>query len=145
MLDTVDAETSVSTMWGMDMRKRDIPQNQGFCFAWDEEVGMHTFKGRAAGPKAAKREEKAVSEAMAKWEDVFEHAVRSGTKGVCPVLSADEAASAIQGINGTKTKPKTDTVKKQMQRAEELGVLKKKSPGRWALNWSGQSGHERDK
>ena len=140
-----DAETSVSTMWGMDMRKRDIPQNQGFCFAWDEEVGMHTFKGRAAGIKAAKREEKAVSDAREKWEEIFEHVVRSGTKGVCPILSADEAASAIQGINGTKTKPKTDTVKKQMQRAEELGVLKKRSPGRWALNRSGQSGQERDK
>ena len=37
-----DPEDSVSTMWGMDMRKRDIPQNQGFCFAWDEAAAIGT-------------------------------------------------------------------------------------------------------
>jgi hypothetical protein len=140
-----DAETSVSTMWGMDMRKRDIPQNQGFCFAWDEEVSMHTFQGRAAGIKAAKREEKAIIETREKWADIFEHAAANGTKGICPVLSPDEAASIIQDMNGTKTKPKIDTVKKQMQRAEDLGVLKKKDRGRWAFNRTGQTGHDRDK
>lgn len=140
-----DAETSLSTMWGMDMRKRDIPQNQGFCFAWDEEAGMHTFQGRAAGIKAAKREQKATEEAREKWENIFEFVAENGTKSACPVLSADEAASAIQDMNGTKTKPRTDTVKKQMQRAEELGVLRKAGRGRWTLNRWGQAGHERDK
>jgi hypothetical protein len=140
-----DAETSVSTMWGMDMRKRDIPQNQGFCFAWDDAAGMHTFQGRAGGIKAAKREEKATSEALQKWQPIFEFAAENGTNGVCPVLSPEEVATAIQDMNGTKSKPKADTVKKQMQRAEVLGVLKKAERGKWTLNQLGQTGHERDK
>ena len=48
-------------------------------------------------------------------------------------------------MNGTKSKPKADTVKKQMQRAEVLGVLRKAERGKWTLNQSGQTGHERDK
>src|SRR5688500_12143361 len=31
--------------------QRDIPKPQDFCFAWNDEAGMHTFKGRAAGVK----------------------------------------------------------------------------------------------
>lgn len=140
-----DAETSVSTMWGLDMRKRDIPQDQGFCFAWDNAAGMHTFQGRAGGIKAAKREEKAAAEARQKWVPVFDFVAGNGTNGPCPVLSPDEAAEAIRDLNGTKTKPKTDTVKKQLQRAEALGVLRKTERGRWTLNSTGQTGHERDK
>ena len=140
-----DAETSVSTMWGMDMRKRDIPQNQGFCFAWDDAVSMHTFQGRAAGIKAEKREQKAVEEARQKWEPIFEFVAGNGTNTACPVLSPEDAASAIQDMNGTKSKPKADTVKKQMQRAETLGVLRKAERGKWTINPSGQTGHERDK
>jgi hypothetical protein len=48
-------------------------------------------------------------------------------------------------MNGTKTKPKTDTIKKQMQRAELLGVLKKAERGKWTINPLGQTGHEQDK
>jgi hypothetical protein len=140
-----DAETSVSTMWGLDMRKRDIPQNQGFCFGWDDAIGMHVFKDRAGGLKAAKKEEKAAAEARQKWEPIFDFVAESGTNGSCPVLSPDEAATAIRDINGTKTKPKTDTIKKQMQRAELLGVLKKAERGKWTINPLGQTGHEQDK
>ena len=132
-------------MWGLDMRKRDIPQNQGFCFAWDDAAGMHIFQGRAGGLKEAKREEKALEEARQKWVPIFEFAAENGTNGTCPVLSPDEAATAIQDMNGTKSKPKADTVKKQMQRAETLGVLRKAERGRWTLSKSGQTGHERDK
>ena len=140
-----DAETSVSTMWGLDMRKRDIPQNQGFSFGWDDAAGMHTFQGRAGGIKSAKREEKAISEARQKWEPIFEFVTGNGTNSTCPVLSPDEVATAIQDMDGTKSKPKADTVKKQMQRAETLGVLRKAERGKWSINPSGQTGHERDK
>jgi hypothetical protein len=140
-----DAETSVSTMWGLDMRKRDIPQNQGFSFGWDDAAGMHTFQGRAGGIKAAKREEKAITEARQKWEPIFEFVTENGTNGTCPVLSPEEVATAIQDMNGTKNKPKAETVKKQMQRAETLGVLRKAERGKWSINPSGQTGHERDK
>lgn len=140
-----DPETSVSTMWGLDMRKRDIPPDQGFCFAWNNAAGMHTYFGRAGGIKAAKREQKAADEARDKWVPIFDFVAANGTNGTCPVLTPEEAATAIQEMNGTKTKPKTDTVKKQMQRAEVLGVLKKAERGKWTLNPSGQTGHEREK
>lgn len=140
-----DAETSVSTMWGLDMRKRDIPQNQGFCFGWDDDAGMHVFQGRAAGIKAAKREAKATAEAWEKWEAIFDFAAENGTEGTCPVLTAEEAATVIRDMNGTKYKPKPATIKKQMQRAEALGVLRKTERGKWTLKQSGQTGHERDK
>jgi hypothetical protein len=140
-----DAETSVSTMWGLDMRKRDIPQNQGFCFGWDDAAGMHIFQGRAGGIKTAKREEKATTEARQKWEPIFEFAAENGTNGTCPVLSPEEVANAIRDMNGTKSKPKADTIKKQMQRAETLGVLRKAERGKWSINPTGQTGHERDK
>jgi hypothetical protein len=126
-----DAETSVSTMWGLDMRNRDIPQNQGFCFAWDDAAGMHVFQGRAGGIKTAKREEKTVAEARQKWEPIFEFAAENGTNGTCPVLSPDEVADAIRDMNGTKSKPKADTVKKQMQRAETLGTGFGSVPSGW--------------
>lgn len=140
-----DAETSVSTMWGLDMRKRDIPQNQGFCFGWDDGAGMHVFQGRAGGLKAAKKEEKTAAEARQKWEPIFDFVAENGTNGTCPILSPDEAATAIQDMNGTKSKPKADTVKKQMQRAETLGVLRKAERGKWSMNPSGKTGHERNK
>ncbi len=127
------------------MRKRDIPQNQGFCFAWDDAAGMHIFQGRAGGIKTAKREEKATTEARQKWEPIFEFAAENGTNGTCPVLSPEEVANAIRDMNGTKSKPKADTVKKQMQRAETLGVLRKAERGKWSINPTGQTGHERDK
>jgi hypothetical protein len=135
-----DAETSVSTMWGMDMRKRDIPKNQGFCFAWDDKAGMHTFQGRAGGLRAAKQEEEKIAAAQETWKAIFEHAADNGTEDSCPDLSPAEAAHAFRDIAGTKAPPKTAAVKKRMQRAETLGVLKKTEPNRWALNQCGTPG-----
>jgi hypothetical protein len=47
-------------------------------------------------------------------------------------------------IDGTEKAPKEETVKKQMQRAEALGVLRRTERGKWALNPSGQTGQDRD-
>jgi hypothetical protein len=135
-----DAETSVSTMWGMDMRKRDIPQNQGFCFGWDDDAGMHTFKGRAAGLKAAKKRKKPCRKRVRNGRRSSSFVAENGTMGSCPVLSPDDAANAIRDMNGTKNKPKADTIKKQMQRAEVLGVLKKADRGKWDSQPIGTNG-----
>jgi hypothetical protein len=60
-------------------------------------------------------------------------------------LSPDEVADVIRDMNGTKSKPKADAIKKQIQRAETPGVLRKAERGKWSINPSGQTGHERDK
>ena len=85
------------------------------------------------------------AEARQKREPIFEFAAENGTNGTCPVLSPDEVADVIRDMNGTKSKPKADTVQKQMQRAETLGVLRKAERGKWSINPTGQTGHERDK
>jgi len=59
-----DAETSISTIYGSEMRKRDIPREQGFCFGWDDEAKMHVFLARAGEIKVSVKEEKARQEAQ---------------------------------------------------------------------------------
>ncbi|WP_193212001.1 AAA family ATPase [Luteolibacter marinus] len=140
-----DAETSISTIYGTDMRRRDIPKEQGFCFAWDDETGMHTFQGRAEGVKAAQRGLDAITKARAEWAAIFEHAEEFGTIGECPELTPADAAEIDRDIRGTGDAVKPETMKKRMQRAEKLGVLRKTKAGTWSLRPSGQSGHERDK
>lgn len=140
-----DAETLVSTIYGTDMRKRDIPKEQGFCFAWNDEAGMHTFQGRAAGLKAAQAEEKAIAKARDEWEPIYAHAAEIGTKTPCPELTPTLAAQYERDIAGTKKPTTPEAMKKRMQRAEALGVLKKSAPGFWTLSPSGQSGQNRDK
>lgn len=140
-----DSETLVSTIYGLDMRKRDIPREQGFCFAWNEAVGMHAYQGRAAGLKAAKREADATAKAREDWEPLYAQSKESGTNGTCPQLSPTEAAEILRDISGTKKPISFDAMKKRMQRAESLGVLRKTGANLWALNTQGQAGHFRDK
>lgn len=139
-----DPEDSISTMWGMDMRKRDIPREQGFCFAWDETRRMHTYLGRFLALKVDARKQKSADAAREKWTVIFAKAAENGTNGSCPVLSAEEALQVIRDIGGTRSTLKEETVKKQMQRAEVLGVLKRTERGKWALNPTGQTGQARD-
>lgn len=138
-----DTETSVSTIYGTDMRKRDIPKVQGFCFAWNDAARMHTFQGRAAGLKAAKKEEQAVTKAQKEWEMIFE-AAGIGTNEECPAITPEQAAQASRDISGTEKAVTVGAMKKRMQRAEALGVLRKDEAGTWTLNPSGQSGQNRD-
>lgn len=139
-----DAETSVSTIHGSDMRKRDIPKDQGFCFAWDDVAGMHVFKGRADGVKAAQREADAIQKARDEWGRIYARAAENGTNGTCPELNPQEAAEIERDMNGTKKPVGFEAMKKRMQRAEALGVLRKSARGEWTLNLTGQTGHERD-
>ena len=134
-----DTATGISTLYGTDMRKRDIPKEHGFCFAYDTNAGMHTFQGRAAGIKAAEAEEKKMSKARKEWEPIFEQA-EIGTNTNCPSLSPEEAREAMRDIVGTKKLPNLDAVKKRMQRAESLGVLRKTEAGKWTLTHAGQIG-----
>jgi len=58
-----DGETGISTIYGADMRKRDIPKTQGFSFGWDDEKNMHVFLARADECKSMVRKEKNSAEA----------------------------------------------------------------------------------
>lgn len=135
-----DTETSVSTIYGTDMRKRDIPKDQGFCFAWDDVAKMHTFQGRAAGLKAAQTEAKAVAKAREVWTEIFDFALASGTFSLVPLVSPKQAAVLERDISGTKKLTEEATMKKRMQRAESLGVLRKADLLHWTLNRGGTSG-----
>lgn len=139
-----DPENSVSTMWGMDMRKRDIPREQGFCFAWNEPLKMHAYVGRWLPLKIDARKQKSADNAREKWTTIFAKAAESWTDDSCPVLSAEQALQIMRDIDGTENVPKEETVKKQMQRAEVAGVLRKTERGKWALNPSGQTGQDQD-
>jgi hypothetical protein len=130
----------LSTIYGTEMRKREIPREQGFCFAWDDAAGMHTFQGRAAGVKAAKHEAEAIATARAEWEPIYELAAENRTNGTCPVLTPEEAAELDQEFKRTKKRPTAEAMRKRMGRAETLGVLRKTSRGQWALNPNGQNG-----
>lgn len=135
----------VSTIYGTDMRKREIPKEQGFCFAWNEEAGMHTFQGRAAGLKAAQRDEKATAEAREYWEPFFLHFEENRENPSFPAITVNLAVSAEGEIKGKENLTKPETMKKRLQKAETLGVLRKSAPGEWVLIPAGKSGKERGK
>lgn len=132
-----DTATGISTLYGTDMRKRDIPKEHGFCFAYDTEAGMHTFRGRAAGIKAAEAEAKKQQAQREYFEPLYDEI---GTFGPCPDCSPDDLLSLDWDICGTEKKPSLAAMKKRMQRAEALGVLRKTSPGKWAFIKSGHFG-----
>ena len=137
-------ESGLSTIYGPAMRRQEIPKGEGYCFQWNDEARMHTYAGRAAGLAAAKKESEAISKARAEWEPLFQFAAEVGTNGACPEFSPDELAKHERDMNGTKTLTKTDAMKKRMQRAEKLGVLRKTKPNHWTLAPAGQSGQTRD-
>lgn len=137
-----DTETGISNIYGTDMRKRDLPRDQGFCFAWDDAAGMHVYQGRAAGLKAATKEAAQVVKERDYFTPLFEP---SGTKSTCPGKTPDEVLEAHRDIIGTEKAPTRDSLKKRMQRAESIGVLRKSSKTTWSINLPGQSGQHRDK
>lgn len=132
-----DSETSVSTIYGTDMRKRDLPKEQGFCFAWDDAAGMHSFQGRAAGIKAAQADGKKLAKEREYFAEIFGD---SGTNGNCPALTPDDAIQAHRDNIGTRNLPSRAAIKKRMQRAVSLGVLRKAGDSAWTINPSGTSG-----
>jgi hypothetical protein len=140
-----DPETNVSTIYGTEMRKGSIPKTQGLCFAWDNEQGMHVTLGTYSQIVGQAKENAKATKEREKWKEIFDLATEeNGTKGVCPVLSPDQAANIIRDMNGTGKRPKADTIKHQMQRAEALGVLRKSGRGTWKMNRTGQTGQNRD-
>jgi hypothetical protein len=134
----------VSTIYGTDMRKRDIPKEQGFCFAWNDAAEMHTFTGRNYQLNSIKKEAKSLEKARAEWEPIFECAPRIGINEACPELNPAQAAEIEKDMLGATKERTPAAMKKAMQRAEILGVLKKTSPGRWGLASSGQAGQKQD-
>ena len=134
-----DSSTGLSTLWGSEMRKRDIPRDQGFCFAWDNALGMHSFQGRSAGLKAARKK----AEKAAKERDFFEPIFDAKrTTSSCLTLSVPEALEILRNKNETESIPTPAALRKRMERAKTLEVLGTERRGRWTLNKMGQNGHE---
>jgi len=51
-------EEGISTLWGTDMRKKDIPKSQGTCFQYSDEEQMHVTVGKAGAIMAERNAEK---------------------------------------------------------------------------------------
>lgn len=132
-----DSDSGISTVWGTDMRKREIPKREGFCFGWDKAFGMHKYRGRAEGVKAAKREEEKEQKAREFFGPIF---AAEDSSAPCPGLSVDDVVRIHRGMPGTDETPSFETVKKRVQRAEKDGVLRKTQRGRWVLVPSGTNG-----
>ena len=128
-----DSGTGVSTIYGTDMRRREISKEQGFCFAWDEVSGMHKSCGRLGALKKVDKAARARLKAWEQFADIYEHALKLGTYGSCPALLPHDAALLRRDLDGTEKPMKAETMKKRMQRAEALGILTKPVDGRWAL------------
>lgn len=135
-----DPETQVSTIYGTDMRKRDLPKNQGFCFGWDDTLMMHAFQGRHAGLAMARKEREQIEKAREYWEPIYEKAAESGTNGLVPPLSVQDAIQLDWDISGTEKKVSRETMRKRIQRHRELGVLRKEEGNTYSLNPRGTSG-----
>jgi len=108
-----DAETSISTIFGSDMRKRDIPKEQGFCFGWSDEDEMHVFLARAGEIKDTVKEEKARKEAAS----ILPRAGRS--------FRYSEALCMIQDGLGISQ----STAKRRMITYESEGLIYKTTAG----------------
>lgn len=140
-----DQETSVSTIYGTDMRKRDIPKEQGFCFAWNDEAGMHTFQGRAAGLKAAQRDEKATEDSREFFTEIFGKGDAIGKNGQFPIMTLAAAVASYRETIGNGKDISSEAMKKRLQKGESLGVLGKASRNEWKFIPSGTSGNHREK
>lgn len=107
-----DTETSISTIYGSEMRKRDIPKEQGFCFGWSDADEMHVFLARAGEMKNAVKEEKSRLEAA----------------GILPLnrsFKYGEGVNAIKDALGCSAA----TAKRRMTTYEAEGIIYKTSAG----------------
>lgn len=135
-----DGNTGVSVIYGTDMRKREIPKHHGFCFAWDDKAGMHVSKGKSSTMKAKAREEEAAGKARKEWAEIFEAADRKDP--AFPELSIKSAREIDRELNRKVQMMAEDTMRKRMQRAEILGILRKTGRGTYIIIPNRKTGNE---
>jgi|GEM_PF-3348498 len=128
-----DSDTGISTIYATDNRRGDIPKMQGLCFQWDNEAGMHVTLGIHSELVGQKKESEKIKKEREKWAAIYEYDSEKRDKNACPDLSPKQAAEIIRDMNGTENSQSENTIKKQMQRAETLGVLRKNNRGTWTL------------
>ena len=107
-----DTETSISTIYGSEMRKRDIPKEHGFCFGWDNESEMHVFLARANELKSIVSEQKYRAEAAS-------------------ILPLNRSFKYGEGVNSIADSLacSTATAKRRMTTYEAEGIIYKTSAG----------------
>jgi hypothetical protein len=136
-----DANTGISTIYGTDMRKADIPKSQGLCFAWSDDEHMHMTLGPASEVKRECRASKQEQNAIEEFTAIYEYAAKQQKdNSYCPSITAEMAATILLDIGWTKSSTSLPAVLKRMQRAEINGVLKKTGAGEYTLTRFGQNG-----
>jgi hypothetical protein len=96
--------------------------------------------------KAEERERVAAEEARDYWGDLYAWADEAGVlnrnDGCFPVLSIKHAREVDQRMNRKAKMIAEDTMRKRMQRAEVLGVLRKARHGEYELLPNRKTGNE---
>ncbi|OYU99358.1 MAG: hypothetical protein CFE26_25810 [Verrucomicrobiales bacterium VVV1] len=64
-----DAATGTTTIWSDRARHGHIPREQGSCFSWSDEAGMHVSRGSASAIKASAKNAKFREEAETAFGD----------------------------------------------------------------------------
>jgi hypothetical protein len=120
----------VTTIYGTDMRKRDLPAAHGHCFAWDDLKGMHTYQGRAGKLTRDKKDDRKRAKTEKEWKPVFEcldeRAATLEVSGLqkSPISnSLAEICAATLEVWGEEKSSKPPAVRKRLQEAECLGVV----------------------
>ena len=113
VLGVVGAVFFLGWFFGSDMRKRDIPKEQGFCFGWSDADEMHVFLARAGEIKDTVKQEKARKEV----QKVLPRTGRS--------FRYSEALSMIQDGLGISQ----STAKRRMITYESEGLIYKTTAG----------------
>ena len=61
--------SGITTIWSEKCRHNHIPQNQGLCFNWSDEAGMHISCGSSQDIKASAKRSKLIDEAERAFDD----------------------------------------------------------------------------
>jgi hypothetical protein len=111
-----DATSGVTTVWSDRARHCHIPRDQGMCFAWSDEAGMHVSVGTAREIKASAKQAKFFQEAKAAF-------------GSDASLGYSELAARIMEVANVTIK----TAEKRIGTYQIEGVAVKSQEGRYLL------------
>jgi len=117
---------SVSTLYGTDMRKKDIPKSAGICFAWNEEEKMHTVIGSSSDierERAAKSAETKKANETAKHTALLESILGNDSM---PYNDLVQAIIEADGVSDS-------AAKKRIPKWIASGLLAKNSDGNYSL------------
>lgn len=119
-------QDSVSTLYGSDMRKRDIPKSAGICFAWNEEEKMHTVIGSSS---EIERERSAKSAETKKANELAKHTALLESILADDSMPYNDLVQAIIEADGVSD----SAAKKRIPKWISAGILTKNPDGNYSL------------